>query len=135
MLNTKSQIYILYRLEPKLIDTKPNGWYMYIPTDVLSSIENGYNIIDYVDLTLKETGKNVDTKTIRERTFVGTFDQLSSTLELDWEKRLEKRYNCTYMPYDFFLCTTPLQEDHAFPKLIRNHQKVLYKGQEPYSRL
>jgi len=118
--------YILYRLEPKIIDGKANGWFTYIPIHVLSSIENGHTLIANVDN--KKTGKY---KTMEETTFVGTFLELKKTLEWDWEKRLEKNDNGIYMIYDYFLCTTQLSRDSQFPQINHFHPTVLSKGIEP----
>jgi len=130
-------IYLIYRLDAILVNGKPNGWFNYTPTDVFSSLENGYKIIEYVDMTLKEQG--INDKTMREKTYIGTFEELAKNLEWDWEKQptsgQTRKQNGTYMPYEYFLCTTPLALDNTFPSLKRDHSRTLYKGRNPVERV
>ena len=121
-------IYLIYRLDAILVNGKPNGWFNYTPTDVFSSLENGYKIIEYVDMTIKEQGASHEI--MRDKTFIGTFEELAKNLEWDWEKQQKKRKNGTYMPYEYFLCTTPLAVDSTFPALKRDHSRTLYKGRK-----
>ena len=132
---SKPSIYLIYRLDAILVNGKPNGWFNYTPTDVFSSLENGYKIIEYVDMTLKEQGTNND-KTMREKTFIGTFEELSKNLEWDWEKQptngQTRKQNGMYMSYEYLLCTTPLALDNTFPALKRDHSRTLYKGRKQF---
>jgi hypothetical protein len=119
-------IYLIYRLDAILVNGKPNGWFNYTPTDVFSSLENGYKIIEYVDMTRKEKG--ISDETMRDKTFIGTFEELANSVKWDSEKQQIKRQNGTYMPYEYFLCTTPLALDNTFPALKRDHSRTLYRG-------
>jgi hypothetical protein len=100
-------VYIIYQLKPIIVDHVPNGWINYSPIFVVSSIENGIKKINNTN------------------TFVGTFDELTSELKFIENKLVKKRVDKTYLPYEYFLCTSALIMDNAFPQLNHLHQTIL----------
>jgi len=100
-------VYIIYQLKPIIIDHVPNGWINYSPCFVVSSIENG---ITHVNIS---------------NTFIGSFDELTIALKCDNNKLCKKGVDKTYLPYEYFLCTTALTMDTAFPQLNHLHQTIL----------
>jgi len=104
-------VYIIYQLKPIIIDHVPNGWINYSPMFVVSSIENGI-------IHINKTTNN-------SNIFIGSFDELTTELKCDNNKLCKKGVDKTYLPYEYFLCTTALTMDTAFPQLNHLHQTIL----------
>jgi hypothetical protein len=75
---------------------------------VVSSVESGI-------IHLNKTMNN-------KNTFIGSFDELTNEFKCCENKIVKKRVN---LPYEYFLCTTALTMDTAFPQLNRLHQTIL----------
>jgi hypothetical protein len=105
--------FIIYRLEEYSDYNGKDQMYNYVPVYILSSLEEGKKIVENYSHMI-------------DSTFIGTFTELKLHLCSDEYKEESIKLRRWWMPYTYFLCTTPILLNAPLPCLRRDHSELMY---------